>query len=588
MKQFLKFTFASMMGFILSIGVIIILFIGTITVIASATKDEIVEIKENSILHLKLNGPIADKAPENPLEEIDFMNLSATSPLSLNKILSSIKAAKEDNKIKGIYMELSSFGSGFATLEEIREALLDFKSSGKTITCYSEVYSQKTYYLGSIADKLYLNPEGVLDFRGLNASVIFFKNALNKIGIEPQILRHGKFKSAVEPFLLEEMSEENKKQTKVYLTSTWQHYVHGIATQRNIPIDLLNNYADSYSIQNAKDAYALNMVDSLVYKDQILTELAQFSNTESINKLPFISLKKYSKSSAVRKPAVTRDQIAVLFASGDIVSGNTSGKIASENLSEEIRKLRLNEHVKAIVLRVNSPGGSALASEVIWREVFLAKQTKPVVVSMGDVAASGGYYIACAADKIIANPTTITGSIGVFGLMFNTQELLNEKLGITIDNVKTHQFADLGSFHRPFKPEERAIMQQGVENTYQTFISRVAEGRDMTTDQVDSIGQGRIWTGIDALKIGLVDELGGLQKAILSAVELAEIKEYRIVNYPKEKEPFEAIMEILGQDLQSYTAKAILGDKYQQFQQLDYISNTEGIQARIPFILSIN
>ncbi len=577
-----------MLGFILSSVLVFLIFLGIIVGIASSSKDEVVVVKDKSILHLTLDKQITDKAPSNPLANFDFINMTSKQGSGLYDILKALNNAKTDKQIAGVYLDISSIPAGIATVEEIRNALLDFKTSGKFLVSYSEMYDQKTYYLATACDKIYLNPQGALDFRGLSADIMFFKGALDKLGIEPQILRHGKFKSAVEPFILDKMSDANREQTKTYLTSIWNHIVKGISTTRKISEAELMAIADSMLIRNPSAALKYKMVDELLYKDQLVEKLMAKVAAKSADDINYITLAKYLKTPAMDKASKSKDHIAVIFATGDIVSGKTDeSKIGSESLSESIRKAANDDKVKAIVLRVNSPGGSALASDVIWREIILAKAKKPVVASMGDVAASGGYYISCAANKIIASPNTITGSIGVFGLMFNAQKLITEKIGVTYDNVKTNEYADLGGIHRPFRPQERAIMQQGVEDVYDTFISRVAEGRKITKAQVDSIGQGRVWTGIDAKRIGLVDDFGGLEKAITVAAELAKLKEYKIEQYPKDEEAFERIFKMISGDVESSIITKYFGDEVKYYEGIMWMKEADGIQARMPFVVDI-
>ncbi|HPF94712.1 MAG TPA: signal peptide peptidase SppA, partial [Tenuifilaceae bacterium] len=419
-------------------------------------------------------------------------------------------------KIRGIYIETEGIPAGAATLEEIRASLEKFKESGKFIISYSNVYSQKSYYLASVSDKILLNPEGMVEWVGLRSEIMFFKGALEKLGVEAQILRHGKFKSAVEPFMYDKMSPENREQILTYTGSIWNHWVEGISKTRNISAEQLNQFADDLTIRNAKTALDNGIVDSLVYKDQVINMLKELTDTKPKKDINSVSLAQYTKVKPKRQhKGFIKEKIAVVYASGEIVMGDgNEGAVAGERFGRAIREARRDSTVKAIVLRINSPGGSALASEVIWREVKLATEVKPVIVSMGDVAASGGYYIAAPADYIIASPTTITGSIGVFGMMPNVKEGMNKKLGITVDVAKTNRNSDFGSLFRPMTAEERAIGQLSVEEVYKTFIGHVAEGRETTVEKVDEIGQGRVWSGANAISINLVDEFGGLQKAI--------------------------------------------------------------------------
>ena len=586
MRQFFKFMFASMLGVFLAFLLAFFIFIGIITaIIASADSDKNVTIGPGSVLHIKLDEAISDRASKNPFENFDFNSFSSKPQLGLNEVLESIEKAKSDDNIKGIFLDVCVIPSGIAMIEEIRNKLIEFKESEKFIISYGESYTQGAYYLASVADKMYLNPQGAFDFKGLGGELMFFKGALEKLEIEPQIIRHGKFKSAVEPFMLDKMSEENRKQTMTYIGSIWNHILRGISETRNIPVLELNNIADGLLIQKAEDAVTHKLVDQLAYKDEILEILKEKTAAESIEKIKMVTLAKYNKAGVESdKTEITRDKIAVIYAVGPIESGEGDNEIiGSERISKAIREARLDEKVKAIVLRVNSPGGSALASEVIWREMVLAKKDKPVIVSMGNVAASGGYYIACAADTIVCNPNTITGSIGVFGVLFNGQKFLNNKLGITIDTIKTNHYSDFGSATRPLTASEREIIQKMVENVYDVFITHVAEGRGLTKEMVDSIGQGRVWSGEDAIKIGLADVLGGLETAIDIAASKASLEKYKIVSYPKQKEPFAEIMAQLTGDAESILVKRELGENYKYYKQLQNTMKSSGIQARMPY-----
>ena len=580
MKQFLKFTLAAAAGLVLGVFSIIIIF----SILAASGDSKEVQLDEPHVLRIELNGEIQDRVEEMAfdLSEITGQDVNI---LGLNDILANIKKAKTDENIKGIYIEIGMISAGFASREEIRNALLDFKESGKFITTYSEIYTQGSYYLASVADYICMYPEGGMELRGLNSTIPFFTNALKKMGIEPQVIRHGKFKSAVEPFMLTEMSDENREQIETYMGSIWEHFLKNVASERELTIDRLNEIADNLEIQNTEDAVRLGLVDSLFYRDQFQNHLANLMEKENYDDVNFISLKKYNKvKNENARDKFKKEKVAVIYAQGEIQSGKGSETvIGSERISKAIRKARKDEKVKAIVLRVNSPGGSALASDVIWREMKLANEEKPVVVSMGDVAASGGYYIACASDKIYASPNTITGSIGVFGIMPNIEELMTDKIGITFDNVKTNKFADLGSVNRPLTQEEYDIIQKGVVDVYNTFISKVAEGRDMSQENVDDIGQGRVWSGTNAMDINLIDEYGGLQAAVAGAAELAELKDYRIYELPEQKDPFQELLEQLEEDMQTSWIKYQLGDQYKYYKTIQDIKHLKGVQARMPY-----
>ena len=580
MKQFLKFTLAAAAGLMLGVFSIIIIF----SILAASGDSKEVQLDKPYVLRLELNGEIQDRVEEMPfdLSEITGQDVNI---LGLNDILANIKKAKTDENIKGIYIEIGMISAGFATREEIRNALLDFKESGKFITTYSEIYTQGSYYLASVADYICMYPEGGMELRGLNSTIPFFTNALKKMGIEPQVIRHGKFKSAVEPFMLTEMSDENREQIETYMGSIWEHFLKNVASDRELTRDRLNEMAENLEIQTTEDAVRLGLVDSLFYRDQFQNHLANLMEQENYDDINFVSLKKYNKvKNENARDKFKKEKVAVIYAQGEIQSGEGSETvIGSERISKAIRKARKDEKVKAIVLRVNSPGGSALASDVIWREMKLANEEKPVVVSMGDVAASGGYYIACASDKIYASPNTITGSIGVFGIMPNIEELMTDKIGITFDNVKTNKFADLGSVNRPLTQEEYDIIKKGVVDVYNTFTSKVAEGRDMSQENVDDIGQGRVWSGTNAMDINLIDEYGGLEAAVAGAAELAELEDYRIYELPEQKDPFQELLEQLEEDMQTSWIKYQLGDQYKYYKTIQDIKHLKGVQARMPY-----
>ena len=588
MRQFFKFLFASMLGFVLGSILLIFIVVGMISAaVNSLDDDKVTEVKSNSMLYLDFEKPIVDRASKNPFENLSFSSFDTEGSTGLNTILDNLRKAKEDKNIKGIYMELSTVNSGIATVEEIRNALIDFKKSGKPVISYSEVYTQKSYYLASVADKVYMNPQGAMELKGLGAEIMFYKGLLDKIEVETQVIRHGRFKSAVEPFILDKMSNDNRMQTRGFMQNIWNFMLGNIAASRKISIEELNNLTNNFSIREPEDAIKYKLVDKLVYKDEVLEELKTLTGkTKKEDNPQLITLSKYSKSPDTEKRSLKDPQIAIIYASGEIESGEgASDKIGSETVSKAIREARLNDKIKAIVLRVNSPGGSALASEVIWREAELANKVKPVVVSMGDVAASGGYYISAASRKIYASPNTITGSIGVFGLIFNAQKMLNNKLGITIDTVKTNRLSDFGSMSRPLTAEEKQIFQQGVEKVYDTFTKRVANGRKMEQANVDSIGQGRVWSGVEAKRIGLVDEFGGLNDAIAAAAKMAHIEKYRTVELPKMKDPFKEILSELGNEAETKYLNYKLGEEAKYFNKAQELLRMQGIQARLPYVI---
>lgn len=591
MKQFFKFMFASMLGTFLTFLVFFFLMIGILVSMISFSSKEEVKISEKSVLHIKLEGSITDRSSNNPFQEFNFSTMKSNKELGLNDILLNLKKAKTDPNIKGIYLDLGNISVGISLLEEIRNGLIDFKKSGKFILSYSESYSQKAYYLASVADKIYLNKEGSIDFHGLAAEIMFFKGLMQKLDVDMQIIRHGKFKSAVEPFLLDKMSDPNREQTRLFIGSIWNHIVNGISDSRKISLTELKNIADSLLVQSAEDALRYKFVDELVYKDQVIDALRKKLALVDNDEIDYITLSKYADVKITdSKIKFSKNRIAIVYAIGAIEGGKGNDQtIGSERISEAIRDARTDKAVKAIVLRVNSPGGDALASEVIWREVMLAKKAKPVVVSMGDYAASGGYYIACAADKIIANPTTITGSIGVFGMIPNLQKMFSNKLGITFDTVLTNKNAAAISGNRPLSSfQEKQILNQ-IERIYGVFITHVAEGRKMTIAQIDNIGQGRVWSGVDAKRIGLVDDFGGMDKAIEEAAKLAKLTEYKVVDYPKQKEFIQQLIEEFSGDNASTKAlQKELGENFVYYQTLKSVTLMKGVQARLPYVISLD
>ncbi len=588
MKEFFKFVFASMVGFVLSFVVLLLLFIVMVTaLISSAGKESKADVSANSVLHFLVEHPILERTNKNPFDQVDLLSLDTKKQLGLNDILASIKKAKSDDHIKGIYLDLSSLQGGLATIEEIRNALLDFKKSGKFILAYSEVYSQGGYYLASVADKIYLNPEGIIDFRGFSSEIAFFKGTLDKLDIEAQVIKVGTFKSAVEPFILDRMSDPNRKQVTAFLGSMYDHFLQGISSARRIPRDSLEQIAGNALVRTANDAVRFRLADGLRYKDEVLAELKSRSGIQSDRKVKSVGLAEYAPTSE-EKSSSASGRVAVVYANGEIISGEGDDEtIGSDRISRAIRMAREDKKVKAVVLRVNSPGGSALASDVIWREVVLTKKVKPIMVSMGDVAASGGYYIACAADSIFAQPNTITGSIGVFGIIPNMKNFFNNKLGITFDGVKTGKFADLGTVNRPLTEEERLIIQSEVNKIYSSFTSKVAQGRKRSQAYIDSIGQGRVWSGIEARSNGLVDRLGNLDDAIRAAAGKAGLDEYKIVEYPAMKDPFQGLFDQSTDKIKAYFTRQELGESYQYYQQVKSALRSTGIQARLPYSISI-
>ena len=585
MKDFFKFTLASFLGIFLAGIIFTVLGITTLVGIIASSDTETV-VKENSIFVLNLDGSLAERVQENPLAIVlgkDFQNYG------LDDILSSIQKAKDDPNIKGIFLKTNYLETSFASLEEIRNELARFKESGKFIIAYADQYTQDMYYLASIADKLILNPQGSIFWHGLASQPIFYKDFLSKIGIDMQVFKVGTYKSAVEPFIATEMSEANREQITAFLNSIWGKLLEDISKSRQIPTGTLNQYAnEGMDLKQAEEYIACGMADTLMYGDEVLDYLKGINKQsldEEIHMLSLDDMKNVRRNTPLDKSG---NIIAVYYAFGGIDDATSPSEgIDSKKVCKDLRKLREDDAVKAVVLRVNSPGGSAYGSEQIWHEVVKLKEKKPVIVSMGDYAASGGYYISCAADYIVAAPTTLTGSIGIFGMFPNMENLLTDKLGLHFDVVKTNQFSDMGTLTRPFNPEEKKAMQNYINNGYKLFVKRCAEGRSMSIEAIEKIAEGRVWTGSAAQELGLVDELGGLDKALSIASLKAGIENYSIISYP-EKENL--LLSLMNDSQENYVESQIsqsMGEYYPYVKFLKNIQNQDRIQARIPFDLHI-
>lgn len=585
MKDFIKFTFASLLGVLLA-GIVFAI-LGIVSMVGMmATSDTETVVKENSIFMLKLNGTLSERASENPFQS--FLGEENTN-YGLDEILSSIQKAKDNENIKGIYLHAEALETSFASLEEIRSALMDFKESGKWIVAYGDQYDQGTYYLASTADKIIVNPQGSIAWHGLASQVVFFKDLLGKLGVDMQIFKVGTYKSAVEPFIATEMSPANREQTTAYITSIWNKLLEDISASRNLSVDSLNYYADQMmDLRPAQDYITYGMADTLMYKDEVLSYLKNMSNREADESLRTLSLEDMKNV----KRNVPKDKsgniIAVYYAYGEIDNTTSTDEgIDSKKVCRDLRKLREDETVKAVVLRVNSPGGSAYGSEQIWNEVVKMTAEKPVVVSMGDYAASGGYYISCAADCIVANPTTLTGSIGIFGMFPNMEKLFSDKLGLNFDMVKTNKLADMGDLTRPFNAAESEIMQNYINNGYKLFVKRCADGREMTTEAIEKIAEGRVWTGATAKELGLVDELGGLDKALEIAAEKAGVEAYSTITYPAKEGMFSSLLNQSKNDYIEGKLEESIGEYYHQFKFIKNLKEADPVQARLPFEMII-
>ncbi len=599
MGQFLKYVFASMLGFLLVCALLFVLLLGLVAAAGASFGKEAPEVKKGSVLHLRLNNEIVDRGRKDDLD-LDFGPFQSVGRTGLDELLENIDKAGRDERIAGIFLEPTMLNAGSATAQEIRRKLLEFRSkSGKPIYAHSEFYTQGTYFLSSAADSVFVVPEGDVDFRGLQAQLTFFKGLFDKAGVDIQFVKgsNNKYKSYGEMYTETEMTPANEEQLGALIEGIWDQYLEAVATARHLDRARLERIADSLEIRDGRDAQRLGLVDGALYRDEVMALLKKRFGVAEDKDLELVSLSTYKRTSVTGDGVVggsssAKEKVAVVYASGGISSGQGDEEnIGSETLSEAIRKARADSAVKAIVLRVNSPGGSGLASDVIWRELELARAAKPLVVSMGDVAASGGYYISCNANSIYAEPNTITGSIGVFGIIPNAQELLNQHLGITVDGVKTNHYADLFDVSRPLRPDEQALIQGMVDRFYETFKARVAQGRKMSVAQVDSVGRGRVWTGTDAKRVGLVDELGGLEDAIAAAARMAGLEKYRTVGYPEQEDLFKSLLKGLNAKAATYVEREVLGldpEVVGQARELQRVKQATGIQARMPFSIRVH
>lgn len=580
MKQFLKYTFATIVGVFIASLLGGLLFVGILSAIAGSSEKE-TKLSPNSVYQIDLQGTLIDRSEEDPLSAAlsEAFGQPEQKVTGLDDLLSNIEKAKNDENIKGIYLKGGTLIGGLASIKEIRDALVDFKKSGKFIIAYADNYMQSNYFLVSVADKVLINPEGMLELKGLNAELMFFKNTLDKLGIEMQVVKVGTFKSAVEPFITTKMSDANREQVTVYMNSIWKTMLSQISSSRKISVDSLNKYADQMMMfQPTQMLKQYALVDSLVYVDQVDSIIKKYA-------VDFKIVKHSAMNKLADNKKFEKSKVAVIYAVGGIDEGNGDG-IESEKLVETIDKVAKDDAVKSVVFRVSSPGGSAYGSEQIWRALQNLKAKKPLIVSMGDYAASGGYYISSVADQIVAQPNTITGSIGIFGIIPNISGL-NSKLGLTYDGVKTNKMSDAISVNRPFRPEERELMQNYVNRGYELFVKRCADGRKKTIDQIKAIAEGRVWTGEDALKIGLVDKIGGIDEAIEIAAKKAKLVAYNVKEYPAKEDFATKLMKSFGDDMESKIMKVQLGENYKIFKALKNVEKINGIQARLPYELII-
>ena len=580
--KFLRNLLATLVGLFIFTFLGFVILIGIVSALSST---EEVTITEGSVLHLKLNKAIVERKSEDPLEALSEVLGEGQGSIGLKELKETIAAAKTDNKVEGILLEPQSVSSGYAKLEEVREALLDFKKSGKFVLAYSENYSEADYFLASVADEIYLNPLGMLEFDGLSSQAVFVKGTLEKLGVEAQIFKVGDFKSAVEPFDRKDMSEASRLQTSAFLNAIYDHYLDRIADARGLNAAELKEISNELLVSTASEALQHKLVSALRYRDEVEAALRDRLGIEEDKKIDFVSHAKYFKTI---KPIGTtsRNRVAVIYADGDIVTGEgTETSIGSDKYAREIKKARMDDKVKAIVIRINSPGGSALASDVIWREVKLAQREKPVIASMSDYAASGGYYIAMACDTIVALPTTITGSIGVFGILPNIAPFLEDKLGVTTDVVNTGKYSDMYTVTRALTSFEKDVFQKSVDEIYETFTQKAAEGRGMSISDLKSVASGRVWSGVEAKENGLVDVFGTLDDAVNIAAQAAGIEEgdYKINYYPRKKDVLQQLLSGLEGNVRATLLKQELGQAYPYVQKLKDIQKMSGIQARMPY-----
>ena len=581
MKDFLKYVLATIIGIIATSVFMCIVSIIMFASIALSS-DSKPPLSDGTVLRIPLNGTVAERSTENPFSK--FMGNEAVETQGLDDMLKAIKVAKTDDRIKGIYLEGGIISADYASLQALRKALTDFKSSKKFILAYADGYTQGSYYVASVADKVLINPSGMLDWHGIASQPIFFTDLLKKVGVKMQVFKVGTFKSAVEPFILTQMSDANREQVQSFITDIWQGICKDVAQSRKLSTDSLNAYANRYTaLADAPDYVKMHLVDSLAYIDGVRDHLRTLSRQE---KVTFISPTDLAQ---MEEPSKATDEVTVYYAEGDIVDaisetplGAQSAKIVGSKVVRDLDKLMNDDNVKAVVLRINSGGGSAYASEQMWHAIQLLKKKKPVVVSMGGMAASGGYYMSCGADYIYAEPSTLTGSIGIFGMIPDASELLGNKLGLHFDIVKTNQSADFGAMGRPFNEAEAAAMQGYVNKGYKLFLKRVADGRKMKTADVDKIAQGRVWTGNQALNIKLVDKLGSLDDAIAEAARRAKLKEYSVTAFPNKESWFDQLMnETVKKDYLEEKLRVTLGEYYTPLQFVGTLDSKPSVQARI-------
>jgi protease IV len=587
--SFGKAFFSSCLGALVAMivfALLVVFFIGAL--ISSASSEEQVLVADNSVLHLKLDAQIAELQEEDPFSGLPIVG-GGVPKIGLLQLKQAISNAKTDDKVKGIYLEVSYPMTGFASLEEIRESLLDFRESGKWVVSYNEVMSEAAYYLASAANDVYLHPEGEIEFNGLTAEVGFFKKLLDKLEIKPQVFRVGEFKSAVEPFLMEKMSNENRTQLQEMVNSIYDHVLTKVSESRKIPKDVLKDISDKMQVKNAAAAVEFKLVDSLMYLDEFQANLRKRLDVKETDDIKLVRYNKYRKSFSTYKSS--KNEIAVIVADGTIMPGsNDDGNIiAADTYVEEIRKARENKNIKAVIIRVNSPGGEFRSSDMMWREIELTKKLKPVIASMSDYAASGGYYLSMGCDTIVAQPHTITGSIGIFGMLFDMSGFLGNKIGVTFDEVRTGDFGDTYTVTRPLTQAEKNFIQNNLEDHYDTFTKKAAQGRGVDQSEILTVASGRVWTGAQAKERNLVDVLGGFDDAVRIAAKKANIEDdYKVRFYPRKKPFFEQLLKQLEENASAGRIENELGDFKAYYDQLKKVQQYQGTEAILPFELKIH
>lgn len=586
MLNFLRYVLATILGLFIFFFLGALIMVGIVA--ASASKGD-VTVAENSVLELKLDKAIVEREQENPFGDLSLGFFSMSSGDGLDQIKASIRRAKTDDNVKGIFLNMRFVDAGMGKLEEIRDELIDFKESGKFIVSYGDMTNEKAYYLSSVADKIYLNPMGTLEFNGISSEVFFFKGTLEKLDIKPEIFKVGDFKSAVEPFFLDKMSEANREQMTSFLNSINDYQLRKIAEARGKTYEELKKVSDEVLVREAEDAKTHGLATDIGYYDEAIDYMKEQIGIESDKKLQLVSLAKYKKVKDAEKSGSAKNRIAVIYAEGDIVDGEGGDdEIGSTRYAEAIRNARMDKNVKAVVLRINSPGGSALASDVMWREIQETRKVKPVIASMSDVAASGGYYMAMGCDTIVAHPNTITGSIGVFGIVPNFEGFFKNKMGITVDRVSTGNHSDMPTVTRAMTPFEKEIVQREINKIYEVFTQKAADGRGMSQDELKKFASGRVWSGIEAKERNLVDVHGGLEKAIeIAAARVGIEDDYRIKELPRRKTFLEEMLGESGSQVKERAVKAELGQLYPMYQMYKKVENMKGIQTRMPYELII-